>query len=109
MAMEIEEVDHGFHALAMPPLGGAHARQEKKLGGQIIWQATTMEIIADFLDRLHAERGEGRKSGTRAPFPAAGPGGSASPVPGPGASRPLIGGSVSPFPVPGGSKSPTAN
>jgi len=35
---------------------------EKKLGGAIIWQATTMEIIADFLDRVQAERDEAAKN-----------------------------------------------
>ena len=29
---------------------------KKKLGKDIIWQATTMDIIADFLDRVQAER-----------------------------------------------------
>ena len=104
------EEDFHFIATAYYLSPAVRSYWEKKLGGQIIWQATTMEIIADFLDRLHAERGEGKKSGgTRVPFPVAGPGGSASPVPGPGGSRPPMGGSVSPFPVPGGSKSPTAN
>ena len=73
---------------------------EKKLGGQIIWQATTMDIVADFLDRLHAERGEGaKKNTTRAPFPIPSAGGSNSPVG--GSSRPPMGGSVAPFPIPG--------
>jgi len=104
------EEDFHFIATAYYLSPAVRSYWEKKLGGQIIWQATTMEIIADFLDRLHAERGEGKKgAGTRVPFPVAGPGGSASPVPGPGGSRPPMGGSVSPFPVPGGSKSPTAN
>ena len=104
------EEDFHFIATAYYLSPAVRSYWEKKLGGQIIWQATTMEIIADFLDRLHAERGEGKKSGgTRPPFAAAGPGGSSSPVPGPGGSRPPIGGSVSPFPVPGDSKSPTAN
>jgi hypothetical protein len=59
-----------------------------------------MDIVADFLDRVHAERGEGgKKASTRAPFPAASAGGSASPS---GGSRPPMGGgSVAPFPVPG--------
>ncbi|MBX3735832.1 MAG: hypothetical protein KF715_04005 [Candidatus Didemnitutus sp.] len=29
---------------------------EKKLGGPIVWHATTMDVIADFLDRQQAER-----------------------------------------------------
>lgn len=102
------EEDFHFIATAYYLSPAVRSYWEKKLGGQIIWQATTMEIIADFLDRLHAERGEGgKKSGTRAPFPAPGPGGSSSPVS--GGSRPPLGGSVSPFPVPGGSKPPSAN
>ena len=37
-----------------------------------------MDIISDFLDRMHAERGEGgkRPGGTRAPFAVPGAGGS---------------------------------
>ncbi|MDD3179258.1 MAG: hypothetical protein PHQ04_02785 [Opitutaceae bacterium] len=43
---------------------------ENKLGGQIIWQATTMEIIADFLEKLEQERAnpQGIRPGTIAPF-----------------------------------------
>lgn len=63
---------------------------EKKLGGQIIWQATTMDIIADFLDRMQGERSAdnkavGRSGNTRSPFPTAS-GGSTSPIPPPTAS-----------------------
>jgi hypothetical protein len=29
---------------------------EKKLGGPIVWHVTTMDVIADFLDRQQAER-----------------------------------------------------
>ena len=104
------EEDFHFIATAYYLSPAVRSFWEKKLGGQIIWQATTMEIIADFLDRLHAERGEGKKSvGTRSPFPVAGAGGSSSPVPTPGGSRSPVSGSVSPFPVPGDSKPPTAN
>ena len=104
------EEDFHFIATAYYLSPAVRSFWEKKLGGQIIWQATTMEIIADFLDRLHAERGEGKKSaGTRSPFPVAGAGGSSSPVPTPGGSRSPLSGSVSPFPVPGDSKPPTPN
>jgi hypothetical protein len=105
------EEDFHFVATAYYLSPAVRSYWEKKLGGQIIWQATTMDIIADFLDRVHAERGEGakRSGGTRAPFPAAGPGGSGSPVPNPGGSRPPMGGSVAPFPVTGGSKPPATN
>ena len=82
-----------------------------------------MDIIADFLDRIHSERTETAKHGavgrgTRAPFPipAGGsapsmpvPGGSRSPVPGSGTRFPVPGtitGSKPPFPVPGGSRPP---
>lgn len=101
------EEDFHFVATAYYLSPAVRSYWEKKLGGQIIWQATTMDIVADFLDRLHAERGEGKKpAGTRAPFPAAPAGGSNSPTG--GGSRPPMGGSVAPFPVPG-SKPPTSN
>lgn len=105
------EEDFHFVATAYYLSPAVRSYWEKKLGGQIIWQATTMDIIADFLDRVHAERGEGVKKGggTRAPFPVAGTGGSGSPVPNPGGSRPPMGGSVAPFPVAGGTKPPSAN
>jgi hypothetical protein len=106
------EEDFHFVATAYYLSPAVRSYWEKKLGGQIIWQATTMDIIADFLDRMHAERGEGKAGArnTRAPFPQPGPGGSGSPVPGPaGGSRPPMGGSVAPFPVPGGTKPTTAN
>lgn len=35
---------------------------EKKLGGTIVWHVTTMDVIADFLDRLQAERDEHAKA-----------------------------------------------
>lgn len=105
------EEDFHFVATAYYLSPAVRSYWEKKLGGQIIWQATTMDIIADFLDRVHSERGEGAKKsgGTRAPFPVAGPGGSGSPLPGPGGSRPPIGGSVAPFPVTGGTKPPSTS
>ena len=94
------EEDFHFVATAYYLSPAVRSYWEKKLGGQIIWQATTMDIVADFLDRLHAERGEGgTKKSTRAPFPTAGSGGSNPPMP--GGSRSPMGGSVSPFPVPG--------
>jgi hypothetical protein len=104
------EEDFHFVATAYYLSPAVRSYWEKKLGGQIIWQATTMDIIADFLDRVHAERGDAAKknAGTRAPFPLAAPGGSASPVPPTSGSRPPIGGSVAPFPVPGGTKPASA-
>ncbi len=96
------EEDFHFVATAYYLSPAVRSYWEKKLGGQIIWQATTMDIVADFLDRLHAERGESTKKAatTRAPFPAAPAGGSNSPIPG-GSRPPMGGGSVAPFPVPG--------
>jgi hypothetical protein len=102
------EEDFHFVATAYYLSPAVRAHWEKKLGGQIIWQATTMDIIADFLDRIHAERTEAAKHGgrnTRAPLPIAGgskppvPSNSRSPIPG-------AGGSVAPFPVPSGSRPP---
>src|SRR6187431_3108738 len=62
------EEDFHFVATAYYLSPAVRTFWEKKLGGQIIWQATTMDIIADFLDRMQAERNEGRKSHTRPPF-----------------------------------------
>ena len=95
------EEDFHFVATAYYLSPAVRSYWEKKLGGQIIWQATTMDIVADFLDRLHAERGEGaKKSATRAPFPMTPTGGSNSPV-GSGSRPPMGTSSVAPFPVPG--------
>jgi len=103
------EEDFHFVATAYYLSPAVRSYWEKRLGGQIIWQATTMEIIADFLDRVHAERNESAKkaAGTRAPFAAPAPGGSNSPLPPAGGSRPPMGGSVAPFPVAG--TKPAAN
>ncbi|HLP26662.1 MAG TPA: hypothetical protein VK477_13360 [Acidobacteriota bacterium] len=35
---------------------------EKKLGGTIVWHATTMDVIAEFLDRQQADRDQAAKS-----------------------------------------------
>ena len=96
-----KEEDFHFVATAYYLSPAARAYWEKKLGGQIIWQATTMDIIADFLDRLQAERNEVAKRGgikiaTRAPFAASG-----------GSSAPFsMTGSATPLPAPGGSTAP---
>ena len=88
-----KEEDFNFVATAYYLSPAARAFWEKKLGGQIIWQATTMDIIAEFLDRVVAERAEAAKrasnqrSGTRPPFPL--PTGSAAPFPRPGSNPPL--------------------
>ena len=70
-----KEEDFYFVATAYYLSPAVRSHWEKALGGQIIWQATTMDIIADFLDRIVEERGDGAKraggtgkSGTRPPF-----------------------------------------
>lgn len=70
-----KEEDFHFVATAYYLSPAVRAYWEKALGGQIIWQATTMDIIADFLDRVQAERQEETKRtgglpkpSTRAPF-----------------------------------------
>ncbi len=62
------EEDFHFVATAYYLSPAVRSHWEKKLGGQIIWQATTMDIIADFLDRVTSERTDGKKGGTRSPF-----------------------------------------
>lgn len=62
---------------------------EKKLGRSIIWQATSMEVISDFLDKVQAERAEiekatGVKQGSGSPMsnpPAGGGAGTRPPMP----------------------------
>jgi hypothetical protein len=104
------EEDFHFVATAYYLSPAARAFWEKKLGGQIIWQATTMDIIADFLDRVVAERAEAAKRGgvplaksaTRPPFPMTG--GSTAPFPMTGATAapfPPVAGSSIPFPAAG--------
>jgi hypothetical protein len=67
------EEDFHFVATAYYLSPAVRTHWEKKLGGQIIWQATTMDIIADFLDRIQVERTEGKKTGTRTPFSGSNP------------------------------------
>lgn len=86
------EEDFHFVATAYYLSPAVRTHWEKKLGGQIIWQATTMDIIADFLDRMQAERNESAKRGSRAPFAS---GGSNPPVTVKTASNPPM-----PFPPP---------
>jgi len=114
-----KEEDFHFVATAYYLSPAVRAHWEKTLGGQIIWQATTMDIIADFLDRVQAERSEAAKrggdgaaalikAGTRAPFtpttgsaaPFVPAGGSAAPFPRPASNPPAppAGGSAPPHP-----------
>jgi Type II secretion system (T2SS), protein E, N-terminal domain len=103
-----KEEDFNFVATAYYLSPAARAFWEKKLGGQIIWQATTMDIIAEFLDRVVAERTEAskRRSGTRPPFPM--PTGSTAPFPRPASSSPVgpTGDSTPPMPLRTGSTPP---
>ena len=100
-----KEEDFHFVATAYYLSPAVRAYWEKTLGGQIIWQATTMDIIAEFLDRVQAERAESAKrggtskGGTRAPFSMGA--GSTAPFPPPGSS--------SPFPPPDGSNPPVTS
>ena len=67
------EEDFHFVATAYYLSPAVRTHWEKKLGGQIIWQATTMDIIAEFLDRMQAERNDtAKRNGSRMPLPPAG-------------------------------------
>ncbi len=105
------EEDFHFVATAYYLSPAVRSHWEKKLGGQIIWQATTMDIIADFLDRMQAERAESAKRGSRAPFAG---GGSAPPVAARPPSNPPIpappaGSGHTPLPFPGSSSGKPAS
>lgn len=92
------EEDFHFVATAYYLSPAVRSHWEKKLGGQIIWQATTMDIVADFLDRMQAERNEAAKRGSRAPFVV---GGSTPPIaPRPASNPPM------PAPLPGSGHTP---
>ncbi len=101
-----KEEDFHFVATAYYLSPAVRAHWEKTLGGQIIWQATTMDIIADFLDRIVEERGEvSRRTGvpmkgaTRPPFAT---GTTTPPI---GSKGPFTSGGTKPaFPVAGGTK-----
>jgi hypothetical protein len=116
------EEDFHFVATAYYLSPAVRSHWEKKLGGQIIWQATTMDIIADFLDRVQVERTEAAKRGSRVPFVVgSSPAtpvktGSNPPIPGRGASAspsgiaPISSGHTPiPFPPAGGHKPATTH
>lgn len=67
-----KEEEFHFVATAYALSTAVRAHWEKKLGGPVVWQATSMEVIAEFLDHLQREREEAAKAapraGTRAPF-----------------------------------------
>lgn len=106
-----KEEDFHFVATAYYLSPAVRAHWERTLGGQIIWQATTMDIIADFLDRLQAERTEaakrlanGIRGGTRVPFAMKGSTSTVpSPAPAAGTKDPFVtgGGSHAPFQIGG--------
>lgn len=51
-----KEEDFWFVATAYALSPAVRTHWEKKLGGPIVWHASTMEVIAAFLERLQAER-----------------------------------------------------
>jgi hypothetical protein len=91
-----------FHFVATayylsPPV---RAFWEKQLNGPILWFGTTLEGIADYLEKAEAELASSPTSGTRSPFnPAAiaAAGATVSPF---GSLTPAPGASNSPFPQP---------
>lgn len=91
-----------FHFVATayylsPPV---RAFWEKQLDGPILWFGTTLEGIADYLEKAEAELASSPASGTRSPFnPAAiaAAGATVSPF---ASLTPAPGGSSSPFPKP---------
>jgi hypothetical protein len=64
------EEDFHFIATAYSFSQAVRTHWEKKLQGPVIWQVTSMEVIADFLDRLQTERDAPvtKPSPSRAPF-----------------------------------------
>ena len=67
-----------------------------QFGAQIIWYGTTLDVIADYLEKMEAEqlanaggtRTPFAKPGSKAPFPAAGaPGAPAKPAAAPSAAK----------------------
>lgn len=60
-----KEEDFHFLATAYYFSQAVRTYWEKKLKGPIIWQTTSMEVIADFLDRQQAERDAQAKSNPR--------------------------------------------
>ena len=65
------EEDYYFIATAYYLSPAVRAHWEKKYGKNIIWLATSMDIIADFLDRQQAERDEAAKAAAKAAAEAA--------------------------------------
>ena len=61
-----QEEDFHFIATAYYLSSAVRAHWEKIYGKKIIWSVTTMDIIADFLDRQQAERDEAAKAAAKA-------------------------------------------
>ncbi|WP_438482179.1 hypothetical protein [Oleiharenicola lentus] len=64
-----KDEDFYFIATAYYLSPAVRAHWEKKLGKNLVWQATTMEIIAEFLDRVQTERDQAAKDAPK-PKPA---------------------------------------
>ncbi len=56
------EEDCWFVATAYYLSSAVRTHWEKKLGGTILWHVTSMDVIADFLERLQAERADAAKA-----------------------------------------------
>jgi hypothetical protein len=56
------EEDFWFVATAYYLSPAVRTHWEKKLGGPIVWHATTMEVIGDFLERQQTDRDEAAKA-----------------------------------------------
>lgn len=57
-----KEEDCWFVATAYYLSNAVRSHWEKKLGGTVVWQVTSMDVIAEFLDRLQAEREAAEKA-----------------------------------------------
>lgn len=57
-----KEEDFWFVATAYYLSNAVRTHWEKKLGGTVIWHATTMDVIAEFLEKLQAERDAAAKA-----------------------------------------------
>ncbi len=57
-----KEEDFWFVATAYYLSPAVRTHWEKKLGGPIVWHATTMEVISDFLEKMQGERENSAKA-----------------------------------------------
>ena len=93
---EVHDEDFHFMATAYHLSPAVRSFWEKQFTGPILWFGTTLEVIADYLEKLSAERAAPPPavvSGTRSPFgtPSTGtrsPFGSKTPFPKPAAAAP---------------------